>query len=78
MIVDLPVPLAPTSPTRSWAVMSQSAFSNRSLWPKRFPPDESWIMEKNGGQWPVTSDQNNSRESSLRHYAPNKSMELQI
>src|SRR5271157_2792975 len=44
MIVDLPVPLAPTRPTRSCDVISQSVFSKRSLWPKRFPAPESWIM----------------------------------
>ena len=42
--VDLPVPLPPTRPMRSWGVISQSAFSKRSLWPKRFPAPESWIM----------------------------------
>ncbi len=31
--VDLPVPFAPTSPTRSLGVISQSAPSKRSLWP---------------------------------------------
>jgi hypothetical protein len=25
-------------------VISQSVFSKRSLWPKRFPAPESWIM----------------------------------
>jgi hypothetical protein len=25
-------------------VINQSTFSNRSLWPKRFPAPESWIM----------------------------------
>src|SRR5712692_993932 len=44
--VDLPVPLAPTSPVRSLGVTSQSQFSNRSLWPKRFPAPESWIMRR--------------------------------
>jgi predicted AlkP superfamily pyrophosphatase or phosphodiesterase len=33
--VDLPVPLAPTRAVFSSGVMSQLAFSNRSLWPKR-------------------------------------------
>ena len=31
--VDLPVPLAPTRPMRRLGVISQSASSNRSLWP---------------------------------------------
>src|ERR1700722_17153948 len=43
--VDLPVPLPPTSPMCSRAVISQSTFSKRSLWPKRFPAPESWIMQ---------------------------------
>ena len=42
--VDLPVPLAPTRPVRSLGVISQSQFSKRSLWPKRFPAPWSWIM----------------------------------
>src|SRR5215472_4960599 len=42
--VDFPVPLPPTTPTRSLGVMSQSRPSNRSLWPNRFPAPESWII----------------------------------
>src|ERR1700731_67374 len=44
MSVDLPVPFPPTRPTRSLGVISQSAFSKRSLWPKRFPAPDNWIM----------------------------------
>ena len=33
MMVDLPVPLAPTKPTWDSGVISQSASSNKSLWP---------------------------------------------
>src|SRR5438105_7788268 len=43
--VDLPVPLAPTSPARSFGVISQLRSSNRILGPKRFPAAESWIIE---------------------------------
>ncbi|OLB22716.1 MAG: hypothetical protein AUH15_05450 [Acidobacteriales bacterium 13_2_20CM_55_8] len=42
--VDLPVPLAPTRPTRSRGVIIQSAPSNRSLCPYRFPAADNWIM----------------------------------
>ena len=42
--VVLPVPLAPTRPARSFDVISQFRFSNRSLWPKRLPAPESWII----------------------------------
>src|SRR5579871_37960 len=42
--VDLPVPLAPTMPTRSRGPIVQSRFSNSSLGPKRLPPPEIWIM----------------------------------
>src|SRR5450631_111096 len=42
--VVLPVPLAPTSPARSFEVISQFRFSKSSLWPKRLPAPESWII----------------------------------
>src|SRR3954451_16168969 len=35
--VDLPVPLPPTRPARSFGVISQSRPSNSSLWPNLFP-----------------------------------------
>src|ERR1035438_4959992 len=44
--VVLPVPLAPTKPARSFEVISQFRFSNSSLWPKRLPAPESWIIGK--------------------------------
>src|SRR6266581_2658866 len=64
--VDLPVPLPPTKPIWSLDVISQSTFSKRSLWPKRFPAPESWIMglelssHKTSGAWPVARNANAS------------------
>src|SRR5689334_9581822 len=46
--VDLPVPLAPTMPTRSLGVTSQSRFSKRVLGPNRLAAPVSWIMECSG------------------------------
>src|ERR1700675_1173651 len=72
MSVDLPVPLPPTRPMRSRDVMSQSAFSKRSLWPKRFPAPESWIMglelssHKNSGQGRVGRGQKLQPRRALR------------
>src|ERR1700687_4486102 len=63
MSVDLPVPLPPTQPVLSREVVRQAAFSKRSLWPKRFPAPESWIMglelssHKNSGQGRVVGSQ---------------------
>src|SRR5215472_12166872 len=42
--VDFPVPFAPTRPTRSPGVKSQSRPPKRTLEPKCFPAEESWIM----------------------------------
>src|SRR5579862_6159077 len=42
--VVLPLPLAPTNPTRSCAVIIQLRSSKSSLGPKRLPAPESWII----------------------------------
>src|SRR5262245_56859014 len=42
--VVLPVPFAPTIPTRSLGVTSQSKSSNRVLRPNRFAAPVTWIM----------------------------------
>ncbi len=39
--VDLPVPFAPTIPTRSFGVISQFRSSKRIFGPKRFPASVS-------------------------------------
>ncbi len=46
--VDLPVPLPPTRPARSWGVMSQETFSKSSLGPKRLPARLSVIIDREG------------------------------
>ena len=38
-------PIAADQPDVLAGVISQSTFSKRSLWPKRFPAPESWIMQ---------------------------------
>src|SRR6185437_16524854 len=44
--VVLPVPLPPTMPARSFAVISQSRFSNRSFGPNRLPAPVSCNMKR--------------------------------
>src|SRR4051794_15281230 len=56
--VVLPVPLAPTMPTRSLGVTSQSKSSNRTLGPNLLAAPVSWII----GNWRRTRRASDRRE----------------